>query len=95
MEDYLSTIEFDAYSKEITEIIKRVYKGEDNKEMIRRWISSKSFYYEIEESMEIVFILNISFFYLEVISYWGKNNSKYIRKLRQRLYNEVLNESSS
>jgi len=95
MEDYLSAIEFDAYSKEITEIIKTAYKGEDNKEMIRRWISSKSFYYEIEESMEIVFILNISFFYLEVISYWGKNNSKYIRKLRQRLYNEVLNESSS
>lgn len=89
--EYLKPTEFDAYSKEITESIKNAYRNKDNKEILKNWIISNSFG---EPIPEIINILNMPENNYYLIQFWRNNQPTFYKKLRQRLYNEVLNESN-
>ena len=90
--EYLKPTEFDAYSKEITEYIKRAYSFPENKNILKEWIIGVNFG-GIDDTIKAILKMPEPIFY--IIQYWRDNSPEFYRKLRQRLYNEVLNESSN
>ena len=89
--DYLKPTEFDAYSKEITDFIKKAYQDKNNREILKDWIVSSDFGIYSEE---INNILNMPSPLFQIINIWKNNNLKFYRKLRQRIANEVFYENS-
>ena len=84
--EYYSPIEFDGYSKQITEQIKREIKNNSNiKPTVEEWLRTDT----LQQGNPI---LN----YIEVLTAWDQsdqeNNTDYIRRLKLRIYNEALQE---
>jgi len=81
---YLSPEEFDAYSKQITEQLKREIENNNNiQPIIEEWLRTDI----LQDGNPI---LN----YIEALTAWDQsdqeNNTNYIRKLKLRIYNEIL-----
>jgi hypothetical protein len=90
MSDWSKPTEFDAYSRELIEYVKNAYQNPQNKESIKQWLVSESFG---ETNPEINTILNIPSPLFVIINFWKQNNPIYIKKLKQRIYNEVINQN--
>jgi len=90
--EYLQPTEFDAYSLEITGYIKKAYEDTNNKEIIEKWICSSDIDI-IDDNLLVVLNMPIPLFY--IIGLWAEKNKKYIRKFRQRIYNEVIKNENN
>jgi len=94
--EYLKPTEFDAYSKELTEYIKTAYEKPENRKMIKEWLVSNSFGELFRNTNEnLLNILNISQLIFDIINFWKINNPTYLRKFRQRIYNEVITNENN
>ena len=85
-DNYLSPEEFDAYSKQITEQLKREIKNNKNiKPVVEEYLRTNT----LQRSNPISN-------FTEILEIWNKsdqeNNTDYIRRLKLRIYNEVLQE---
>ena len=85
--EYYSPIEFDGYSKQITEQIKREIKNNINiKPIVKEWLRTDI----LQQGNPI---LN----YIKILMAWDQsdqeNNTDYIRRLKLRIYNEALQEN--
>ncbi len=87
MYEYDKPTEFDAYSREITNYINTAYKSEENQALLKRYMVSNSFGEPLDD---IINILNMPINLFFIIKYWKENNPKYIKQLRQRIFNEVI-----
>jgi len=91
--EYSKPTEFDGYSQELTGYIKKTYEKPENKQIIKEWLVSNSFG---EYEPNIIKKLNINPDLFKIINFWRINNPTYLRKFRQRIYNEVIiNESNT
>jgi len=91
MNEYLKPTEFDAYSKEITENIKNSYKDKNNRNILKNWIITDNFGHFVPE---IIKILNMPEHNYYLIQLWKQESPELYRRLRERIYNEVLSEDS-
>jgi hypothetical protein len=92
IKEWSKPTEFDAYSRELIEYIRNAYQNPQNKENIKQWIVSESFG---ETNPEIIRKLNIPFDLFLIIDFWKQNNPIYIKKLKQRIYNEVISNENT
>ena len=88
-EYYSSPAEFDAYSKQITEHLKQYIKeNPENKNTIEKWLRNDTL--SADNPLTI---------YSEILQFWAQsdyeNKTNYIRKLKQRIYNEVIKEEEN
>ena len=97
VEEYSKPTEFDAYSKELTEYIKKAYEKPENRKIIKEWLISNSFGELFRDTNEnLLNILNIPQPIFDIINFWRIKNFTYLRKFRQRIYNEVIiNENNT
>jgi len=94
--EYLKPTEFDGYSQELTGYIKNAYKKPENREIIKEWLVSNSFgELFINTNRNLLNILKIPQMIFDIINFWRINNLIYLRKFRQRIYNEtIINENN-
>jgi len=88
----LTPTEFDSHSKEIISYINTAYKNIKNKDKIKNWVISDKFG---ELDSIIMNILNIPDPIFRIIQFWKDNKPIFYRKLKQRIYNEVINNGSN
>lgn len=91
--EYSKPTEFDAYSKEITSYMLNYYKNlnDKQKETIETWIKNNNFGERTGDIKDLLYMPDDLF---NIMKYWKVNNPDYIRKLRQRLYTEVINANN-
>jgi len=89
--EYLKPTEFDGYSQELTGYIKKAYEKPENRKMIKEWLISNSFGELSRNTNEdLLNILKIPQPIFDIINFWKISNSIYLKKFRQRIYNEVI-----
>ena len=90
--EYLKPTEFDGYSQELTGYIKKAYEKPENRKIIKEWLVSNSFG---KFDQNIIGKLKIHPDLFKIINFWRINDSTYLRKFRQRIYNEIIKNENN
>ena len=94
--EYLKPTEFDGYSQELTGYIKTAYEKPENRKMIKEWLISNSFGELFKNTnQDLLNILKIPWQIFDIINFWRINNPIYVRKFRQRIYNEIIRNGNA